>query len=349
MDIGVNISPTLPIDQQIDLAQEAARLGFDLITTAEGSGQRVFHDAFQMCLVRWQATTAIIPGGLPTMIAVAPVGLRTPVGLAMSAQTLNQITGGKFVLGVGTGRAYSPWYREMWGLRDKSTIGLMRDYITAIQALMDNAPLDIDSPHFSLHEAKLNIPAPAPPIWLSALGPKMIALGGELSDGLVLNNTTPEYIETAIRPMVAEAARAAGRDPGAVKLMHGVRLVVDDDVAAARRVVARGQIGEVSLSPTRTRGEAYQRHDLQQGYVDELAAVQAMWDKGLSEEEIIEQYPEALLKGAYYGPASGAVEGFRRFARALDVAILNVSTAGRGSIEQTKQLWRQFRPEALRG
>ncbi len=348
LEIGVGFAPTLPVEQQIDLAQEAARLGFDFITTAEGPGQTVFHDAFQICLVRWQATKDIVPGGVKTMIAVSPVGLRTPVGLAMSAITLNQITGGKFVLGVGTGRAYSPWYRRMWGIRDKSTVGLMRDYITSIRALMAGDAIDYESPHFSLHGAKLNVPFAAPPIYLAALGPNMLRLGGELADGLVLNNCTTAYIESTVRPIVEAAARAAGRDSGAVKLQHGVRLVIDDDVRAARRVLARGQMGSVSLSPTSTRGEAYQRHDRDQGFAKELAEVDAMRTRGLSEDEILDNYPEPLLKGAYYGPMSGAVDAFRRLSKGLDSAVLNVSSAGRDSIEETKALWRVLSPALLR-
>lgn len=78
MDIGVGINPQIPIETQLDLTREATRLGFDLITTAEGPGQTYFHDAFQMCLMRWIASREIRPDGITTMIAVSPVALRTP-------------------------------------------------------------------------------------------------------------------------------------------------------------------------------------------------------------------------------------------------------------------------------
>jgi alkanesulfonate monooxygenase SsuD/methylene tetrahydromethanopterin reductase-like flavin-dependent oxidoreductase (luciferase family) len=348
VDIGVGFGPNLPIEVQQDLTREATRLGFDLVTTAEGPGQTYFHDAFQMCLMRWIASKEIKPEGITTMIAVSPVALRTPVGIAMSAQTLNQLTGGKFILGVGTGRAYSGWYRKMWGVRDKSTITLMRDYISAIKALMTREGATIASPHFSYNDAKLNIDYPAPPIRIAALGPNIIQVGAELTDGLVLNNSTVAHIENVVKPMVAEHASAAGRDPAAVKIQQGVRLVIDDDIKAARRVLARGQIGEVSLSPTRTRGEAYQRHDLQQGFAKELEEVQAMIDRGMSEDDILDHYPEPLLKGAYYGPMDGAIEAFKRLSAPLDVAMLSVSTAGKTTHEQTKAFWKALRPEVLR-
>lgn len=349
MDIGVGFNPQMPMATQIELTQEATRLGFDLVTTPEGPGQTYFHDSFQICLMRWMASKEIREGGITTMIAVSPVALRTPAGLAMSAQTLNMLTGGKFVMGVGTGRAYSGWYRKMWGLRDKSTVTLMRDYISAMKTLMTPEGSTATSPHFSYDNARLNINYAQPPIRLAALGPNMIQIGAELTDGLVLNNSSVAHIEKVVRPMVAEHAKAAGRDPSDIKIQQGVRLVIDDDIKAARRVLARGQIGEVSLSPTTTRGEAYQRHDLQQGYGEELAEVQAMLDRGMSEDDILDHYPEPLLKGAYYGPMDGAVEAFRRLSAPLDVALLNVSTAGKTSIEQTKQFWRDLRPEVLKG
>jgi alkanesulfonate monooxygenase SsuD/methylene tetrahydromethanopterin reductase-like flavin-dependent oxidoreductase (luciferase family) len=303
-----------------------------------------------MCLMRWIASKEVREGGITTMIAVTPVAIRTPVGIAMSAQTLHQITGGKFILGVGTGRAYSGWYRKMWGVRDKSTITLMRDYIATVKAVMDNSGkgATIQSPHFSYNNAKINIDYPQPPIRLAALGPNMIQIGAELTDGLVLNNSTVAHIENVVKPMITESAKSIGRDPAEVKIQQGVRLVIDDDIKAARRVLARGQIGEVSLAPTRTRGEAYQRHDLQQGFAKELEEVQAMVDRGMSEDDILDHYPEPLLKGAYYGPMDGAVEAFKRLSAPLDVAMLNVSTAGKTSIEQTKEFWRLLRPEVLK-
>jgi len=100
VEIGVSIARTLPFEQQTELAVEAAKLGFDYITTNETPGET---DAFQICLLRWLATKDIVPGGLKNIIAVSPAGHAQPVGLAMSAMTLSQITGGKLVLGLGTG------------------------------------------------------------------------------------------------------------------------------------------------------------------------------------------------------------------------------------------------------
>ena len=117
----------------------------------------------------------------------------------------------------------------------------MRDYISAIRALMTKEGATSTSPHFSYSGAKFNIDYPAPPIRLAALGPNMIQVGAELTDGLVLNNSTVAHIQDIVRPIVVEHAKAAGRDPHEVKIQQGVRLVIDDDIRqrAASSLAAR--------------------------------------------------------------------------------------------------------------
>src|SRR3954453_14495164 len=121
---GLSIARTLPWEQQTDLAIEAARLGFDYITTNETPGET---DAFQICLMRWLATRDVVPGRITNAISVSPAGMRNPVGLAMSAMTTSAISGGKLILGLGTGRAYREAYRRMWGIPHRSTLRMMRD------------------------------------------------------------------------------------------------------------------------------------------------------------------------------------------------------------------------------
>jgi hypothetical protein len=77
VEIGLSIPRTVPYAQQADLAAEAARLGFDYITTNETPGQT---DAFQVCLLRWLATRDVVPGGLTNGISVVPAGIRTRWG-----------------------------------------------------------------------------------------------------------------------------------------------------------------------------------------------------------------------------------------------------------------------------
>ncbi len=103
MEIGVGLDPSLNLSftEQEELSQEAARLGYTSIWTPEGTG----HDSFQLCAQRWAATRQVVPEGLTTGIAVSPVMYRTPVAFAMSGGTLSQLTGGRFIMGIGSGGA----------------------------------------------------------------------------------------------------------------------------------------------------------------------------------------------------------------------------------------------------
>ena len=106
MDIGVGLDPSLNLsfDDQADLSQEAARLGYTSIWTPEGTG----HDSFQLCAQRWAASRQVAPEGLNTGIAVSPVMYRTPVAFAMAedggAESLHRAMAGD--LGLDLARSY---------------------------------------------------------------------------------------------------------------------------------------------------------------------------------------------------------------------------------------------------
>ena len=82
-------------------------------------------------------------------------------------------------------------------------------------------------------------------------------------------------------------------------------------------------------------------------WVTARTTLDAQRERGLSEVEQVDQYPELLVRG-YYGRADGAVEAFRRLSDGLDLATLNIGTANAFDLQTTKDLMRRFRPEVLR-
>ena len=82
----------------------------------------------------------------------------------------------------------------MWGIPHRSTLRMMRDTLTALRALTHGETVTYDSPHFKLEGARVRVEASPPPLYLAALGPEMVKLGGELADGLALNACPPEYL-----------------------------------------------------------------------------------------------------------------------------------------------------------
>ena len=350
MEIGVGLDPTLGLDwdQQREVSKEAARLGYTSIWTPEGNGQ----DSFHLCVQRWQATTEVVSEGLTTGIAVSPVMYRTPLSFAMEGGTVSDITGGKFIMGIGSGGAYRPQARAALGVGRMSALALMRDYLSVIRPLVHGERVEYEGETTTLKGMRLGMrPAPETPVYLGALGPRMLEMSGELADGASLNWCTPEQIAWS-RERIAEGAAKAGRDPSEINVAEYIRICVDDDVDAARIALAKATMGYAlgaSVPTERERQLGYRAHFERMGFADELAQLDEMRKKGASRDDVAEAFPAEILQSVgYFGKADGAAEAFARLAEGLDTAIVRVVAARRG-VDSTLAVMEACRPEAVRG
>jgi alkanesulfonate monooxygenase SsuD/methylene tetrahydromethanopterin reductase-like flavin-dependent oxidoreductase (luciferase family) len=348
MDIGIGLDATLnlSIAEQGELSQEAARLGYTSIWTPEGTGQ----DAFQLCSQRWAASRQVMPDGLTTGIGVSPVLYRTPIAFAMSGGTVSQLTGGRFIMGLGAGGAYRPRTRQSLGLPRVSTLALMRDYLVTVRRLVAGDAVDYQGEIVTLRGVKLAIsPPPRTPVYLGALGPEMLRLGGELAEGVCLNWCTPEQIAWS-RERIAEGAARLDRDPRRVQVVEYIRVCVDADAEVARRAFARSTMGYAlgQRAPTeRERRLGYRAHFERMGFTEALAEMDRMRQRGATADEIADAFPPELLKRVgYYGPPEGAAAAFRRLAEGLDVAIVRV-VAARPGMASVLAVLRACRPELV--
>ena len=132
---------------------------------------------------------------------VIPMGARTSKLAAMAAATVQERSGGRHILGVGTGGAVP------------GALGRLEDYVKEIRDLVGGSALGA--------ALRLTLPVPVP-IWVAALGPKAVRLAGEIADGVILNWCTPERVAEA-RDAIRVAAGEAGRDPEAVTIAVYVR------------------------------------------------------------------------------------------------------------------------------
>ena len=328
MEIGVGLDHGLGLsfEEETTMAREAAQLGYKSIWTNEGSGI----DSMLLCAHRWRATTDVIPDGLTTGIAVSPAGVRTAMGFAMEAGTLSRMSGGRFILGIGTGGAYNPDYRKTWNLQGKSSLRMLTDYLTTIRALVRGETVDYDGQSVKLHGVKLGItPPPETPVYLGALGPEMCRLGGELADGLSLNWCSAEQVALS-RELAAEGSARVNRDPSEVKISEYIRICVDDDVDVARRAYTRAIMG-YALGPLDRPAASYRAHFERMGFTEDLAHIDTLRRKEAPQDEVVDAFPEDLLKAVgYYGPADGAAPAFRALAEGLDTAIVRVVAARPG-------------------
>jgi 5,10-methylenetetrahydromethanopterin reductase len=346
VEIGLALDRTLGLsfDDHRVLAREAAELGFTSLWTNAGHEQ----DPFQVCATWWEASAQVVPGGITTGISVVPVPLWTPFALAAGAATLALRSQGRFVLGVGSGDIHSAEYRRTYGLPAHRPLGLMRDWLTVLRKLLSGAPVSYQGPTLNLQGAALGVTPPPVPVIVGALGPKMVQLAGELSDGLAPNWCGEEHL-IWMREQLAIGARRSGGDPARLRLFEYIRIAVDDqDLDAARRALARATLRYAFGRSNAPKDQGYRGHFGRMGFDAEISALEARRDAGATAGELIEEFPVSLMrKVGYFGPAADAAAAFRRLAAGLDVAIVRV-VPSRPGLDAIRAVMQACRPELMR-
>src|SRR5579872_5679146 len=179
-----------------ELADEAERLGFDSLWTAEAYGS----DALTP-LAWWGSRTSRMRLGT----ALCQLSARTPTAMAMAALTLDHLTNGRFVLGLGVSgpQVVEGWYGQSFA----KPLARMREYIGIVRSIWARqGPVTSDGPHYPLPlpgGTRLGKPLKSSvrplrediPIYLAAEGPKNIALAGELCDGWLALFYSPYHDE----------------------------------------------------------------------------------------------------------------------------------------------------------
>lgn len=210
LDPGLREPETpLAIGEFAELAAVAESVGLDAVLVEETKD-----DPFQLLALGATSTSTI---GLGTSVAMAFP--RSPTVTAMSAWSLQKLSGGRFVLGLGTQvRAH---VERRFGIPWSAPAPWMRDYVGALRSVwrtwQTGEPLAYDSDHYRLD---LMVPLfdpgpidyPVIPVHLAAIGPNMCAVAGEVADGVRLHPVcTPAFIDAEVLPHVARGAERAGR------------------------------------------------------------------------------------------------------------------------------------------
>jgi probable F420-dependent oxidoreductase len=194
------------------------------------------HDGLAAAALALQATTSL---HVATSVLVAFP--RSPMIVAVAAWDLQEMSGGRFELGLGSqvrgnivGRYSTPW---------TAPVPRMREYVQALRAIFDcwqnGTTLRFEGEHYQFTRMQPffkpdPIEHPTIPIYTGAVGPAMLALAGEVADGLMTHptNTAPRYLREAVLPRLARGAARSGRDPKALDLMVGPLVVTGRDAAS---------------------------------------------------------------------------------------------------------------------
>jgi 5,10-methylenetetrahydromethanopterin reductase len=212
------------------VAQAAELAGFSAVFVAEGHG-----DALALCHPVAAATRHARVG-----TAITNAALRPPVLAAKTAAQLDHASDGRFILGLGTANSVM---NARFGLEPFAPLAMIEEYTGVVRAVLAGSPAGYQGRVFRTGLVPLDSPPlrAGLPIYLAALGPRMLQLAGQIADGVILNLMSPAQAGEAAR-VVRASARAAGRDPASVEIacvVHCCLAGAGAAAAAARAVVPR--------------------------------------------------------------------------------------------------------------
>jgi F420-dependent oxidoreductase-like protein len=283
--------------------QEADRLGFDSVWTAEAYGS----DAL-MPLAWWGSATEHVKLGT----AIVQIAARTPAATAMAAMTLDHLSGGRVILGLGVSgpQVVEGWYGQPFAkplARMREYIGILRD-IWARQG-----PVSNEGPHYPLPlpdgtglgkplKSSLRPLRSDIPIYLAAEGPKNIAMAAELCDGWLALFYSPQhddfYRESLAEGFAREGARHSEAD---FEVAATVPLIVTDDIEAAADALR--PMYALYFGGMGARGANFHANvAIRMGYEAEVAKIQDLYLNGDKDSAAAAVPTELVEKLTLIGP-----------------------------------------------
>jgi F420-dependent oxidoreductase-like protein len=301
-------SPGTNPRELVELAQEAERLGYDSAWAAEAWGT----DAVSVLAWLAAVTERIKVGS-----AIMQIPARTPAATAMTAATIDLMSGGRFLLGLGTSgpQVVEGWHGQEWG----KPLARTREYVEIVRAALRREPLVYDGQHYRLGEPPLKLmlrPVRAEiPIYLAAMSPKAVEQAAEIADGWL-----PLFF-------VPESAREVFPAPFArdgLEIAPSVPALLSDDVQSARDALKpyySFYIGSMGSRAKNFYNEVFARF----GYEREAKEIQELALTG-KQREAAALVPDSFVDAAaLVGPKERMAERLAAFREAGATTVL-VST-----------------------
>jgi alkanesulfonate monooxygenase SsuD/methylene tetrahydromethanopterin reductase-like flavin-dependent oxidoreductase (luciferase family) len=147
------------------------------------------------------------------------------------------------------------------------------------------------------------------------------------------------------RERVTAGARAAGRDPTAVRIHEYIRVCIDEDEEGARLSFAKMVLSYALGRPGADKTKGYRGHFARMGFDDALTDLEARGASGAAESELARRFPDELLRRVgYWGGPKGAREAFLRLASGLDIAVVRPVPARRSDLTAARLAMRACAP-----
>lgn len=246
----------LPVRTMVELAALADRLGYHSVWLPEGRGRESFAQLGAMAAATRRAHLGT---------GIMPVFSRPPALAAMGLATLDDLSGGRIIFGIGAGH---PAISERgYGLPFRSPLTAVREFVEIVRQAMRGETVRYEGEVFRVQAFTLESPpARVVPVFVAALRGRMLRLAGAIGDGVLLNWTTPEQAGASAGAVHA-GARAAGRAHGAVTIACFIRACLAPRAARAREVLRRIIASYAGLP-------AYRKMWARAGFAEEMAAAE---------------------------------------------------------------------------
>ena len=305
---------------QLELAQAAEKLGYDSIWTAEAYGS----DA--ATVLAWLAAGT---EKLKLGAGIFQIPGRSAAMTAMTAATIDNISGGRMILGLGTS---GPQVSEgIHGVRFGKQLQRTRDYVAVVRMALAHEKIEFHGETLELplpdgpgKVLKLNIrPVQKQiPIYLAALGPKNVALAGEIAEGWMPVFFSPEHTEELRTPLL-EGAERSGRSLEDFRICPTVNVMIGDDLESARNAMRPMLALYVGGMGSREQN-FYNRLVSSYGFEREAKQVQDLYLEGRRNEAMFALPDELVDLVSIVGPRDKAKEKIRAFRDAgVDTLIIS--------------------------
>lgn len=291
--LSCQLRPTETWATTVEHAQLADQLGYDSILCSHIAAR----DSFTTLAALAPHTQRV---RLAT--AVAPIYHRSPASMAQTAATVDDVSGGRYILGLGTGHRVTMggWHGQEIG----KPVTEMREYLAIVRAILAGEPPPEGQRWRSNFEFVGFTPRPDIPIYLAGLSPAMLRLAGELADGVLLWACPADYVRDVVVPEVTRGRERAGKTLDGFTIAASVPAAADDDRNLALDGIRTELHRYFGLPFYRTMFDAA-------GYGKDLAAYDAAApDRDAQQRAISEELIENLCA---IGNASDVQRGIQRY------------------------------------
>ncbi|HAY50649.1 MAG: F420-dependent methylene-tetrahydromethanopterin reductase [Gammaproteobacteria bacterium] len=319
-------------DDLVDYTQEADKLGVDQAWSAEAWGM----DAI-VPLAYLAAKTEKIKLGT----GILQISSRVPSMMAMTAQSLDTVSKGRFILGLGVS---GPQVVEgLHGASFAKPLSRLRECVEILRIALAGEKIAFEGEHYLLPrpggEGKAirlsQPPRPELPIYLATLGPKSLQMTGELANGWLGTCFLPEHASVFLDDL-STGTKKAGRSLNDIDIQAGGYFEISDDVDGLINKLRPGMaftLGAMGSAKTNFYNDAYCRA----GYEDVAKEVQSLWVAG-NRDEAIRQVPDELITMSNFIGTQSMVEERLNAFKAAGVNTLRISTGGSTWKERTAAL-----------